>query len=245
MTSDTDPSSGREGQLTRRGLLHVGAGLVVTGCASSEGEPPERAGHGPEHAGAHHDLRRRAEVLDDPARDDWQRPREVVVALAVGEGMVVVDVGAGTGYFEVHLSRAVGPRGRVLALEVDPRLVTHMQQRFATAGLANVEARLVGLDDPELGAGTVDRVLVVDTWHHLTDRVAYARRLRQALAPGGLLAVVDYPTDARRGPPQELRLSEQAVLAELGAAGFAARVVAESLPDQYVVLGEVPAGAGR
>ncbi len=179
-----------------------------------------------------------AAALDDPARDDRRRPAEVVAAMAIREGMVVADVGAGTGYFEPHLSRAVGASGRVLALDVEPALVRHMRRRFEAAGLANVEARCVASDDPGLAVGSVDRVLIVDTWHHMEDRVRYARRLREALAPAGQLVIVDYLVDAERGPPAELRVSPEAVMTELRAAGFAARVVLEALPDQFVVVGE-------
>ncbi len=220
MTNDAD-------QLTRRALLRASAAtgaVLLAGCASHDHEHQHPAGSWT--------------ALDDPARDARQRPAEVVAALAITEGMVVADVGAGTGYFEPYLSRAVGPRGRVLALDVDPELVAHMRRRFAEEGLANVEARLVATTDPGLAAGSVDRLLVVDVWHHMSDRVAYARKLRRALAPGGRLVIVDYPEDAPRGPPPELRVDADAVVAELTAAGLVARVEPRSLPEQYVVVAE-------
>lgn len=221
MTNETD---GAVGHLTRRELLSatLGAGIVLSGCTSKH------------HHGEHHDW---AEALDDPARDATQKPAEVVAAMAITEGMVVADVGAGTGYFEPHLSRAVGASGRVLALDIDPALVAHMRRRFADEGLANVEARLVGPSEPGLMARSVDRVLIIDTWHHMTDRVAYARKLREALTPGGKLVIVDYPADAPKGPPPELRLSTEAVVADLEAAGFVAHVAPETLPNQFIVIG--------
>ncbi len=207
-----------EEHLTRRALLQASGAVLLAGCASQHEHAHGWAG------------------LDDPGRDTRQKPAEVVAALELSEGMVVADVGAGTGYFEPHLSRAVGPRGRVLALDVEPELVAHMTKRFEAEGLANVEARLVAPTDPGLAAASVDRVLVVDVWHHLTDRVSYARKLRDALAPGGRLVIVDYPEDAPRGPPPELRVGAQAVVAELAAAGLEARVEPRSLPEQYVVV---------
>lgn len=206
--------------LTRRALLQVSGAALLAGCASRDHEHHGWAG------------------LDDPGRDARQKPAEVVAALAIAEGMRVADVGAGTGYFEPHLSRAVGPSGRVLALDVDPELVAHMRRRFEVERLANVEARLVAPADPGLAAASVDRILVVDVWHHLTDRVSYAKKLRAALAPGGRLVIVDYPEDAPSGPPTELRVGAKAVAAELTAAGFVARVEPRSLPEQYVVVAE-------
>src|SRR5262249_32059366 len=139
--------------------------------------------HVADHGGMVHDFsgaENWAKVFDDPARDAWQRPDEVVALLGLRPGMTVVDLGAGTGYFEPQLARAVGPSGRVLALDVEPDMVRYLRERAARAGLANVEARTVAPDDPGLGAGTVDRVLIVDTWHHLPDRAAYARKLTAA-----------------------------------------------------------------
>ena len=75
-------------------------------------------------------------VFDDPGRDAWQKPDEVLHALGVLPGTTVADLGAGTGYFSVHLARAVGDKGRVLAIDVEPKLVDHMKERAVKAQLA-------------------------------------------------------------------------------------------------------------
>ncbi|HEV8324933.1 MAG TPA: class I SAM-dependent methyltransferase [Myxococcota bacterium] len=174
---------------------------------------------------------------DDPARDAWQRPADVIAAMGLSPGMTVADVGAGTGYFEPHLSRAVGGGGKVLALDIEPEMVRWVHDRAAREALANVEARLVAADDPGLAPASVHRVLVVDTWHHIAAREAYARKLAAALAPGGAVFVVDFTLDTDKGPPRAERVAPDKVVAELRAAGLAAEVLAESLPDQYVVVG--------
>lgn len=177
----------------------------------------------------HHHHHHHFAHLDDPGRDEWQRPDEVIAAMELSAGMTVADLGAGTGYFDPHLSRAVGDMGRVIALDVDPTLVAHLRHRHAA--LANVEGRLgTSLDD-----ASVDRVLVVDVWHHLEERTEFAKKLRRALKPGGRVCIVDAHRDAPEGPPPELRLSASTVLAEFTAAGFDARVV-KTLPKQFVVL---------
>src|SRR5262249_28911877 len=107
-----------------------------------------------------------AKDLDDPARDAWQKPAEVIAALRIEPGMTVVDLGAGTGYFLPHLSRAVGPQGKVIALDIEADMVRYMKERAGREGLPNVEARQVSPSDPALPPGSVDRVLIVDTWHH-------------------------------------------------------------------------------
>jgi predicted methyltransferase len=123
--------------------------------------------------------------LDEPGRDEWQKPALVVAAAGITGGQIVADIGAGTGYFGVHLSHAVGASGKVLALDVNPNLIEHMGRRFHDARLNNVEARVLRHDDPGLAPGSVDRVLIVDLWRHLHDRVAYGRKLRAGLRPEG------------------------------------------------------------
>jgi SAM-dependent methyltransferase len=151
--------------------------------------------------------------------------------------MTVADLGAGTGYFIPHLSPAVGPTGRVLALDVEPNMVAHMQERIAEANLDNVEARQVPTDAPGLGPATVDRILIVDTWHHIADRGAYAAHLRDALRPGGFVLVVDFKADAPHGPPPAMRLPPARVAAELQEAGLQTEIDTDALAYQYLIVG--------
>jgi ubiquinone/menaquinone biosynthesis C-methylase UbiE len=174
--------------------------------------------------------------FDNPERDAWQRPDLVVKHMSLSEGMVVADVGAGTGYFLPHLSRAVGTSGKVLGLDIEPDMVRYMTERARREGLANVEARVVQTDDPTLAPASVDRVLIVDTWHHIGERTAYARKLAAGLKPAGEVYIVDFTMETRRGPPPAHRLTSASVIAELEAAGLTAELVAADLPDQYIVV---------
>jgi SAM-dependent methyltransferase len=149
--------------------------------------------------------------------------------------MTVADLGAGTGYLEPYLSRAVGPQGHVLALDVEPSMVAYMRDRAAREGLANVEARQVAPDDPGLAAGSVDRIVIVDTWHHLPDRPSYSKKLAAALAPGGTVTIVDFTLVSKMGPPVAERVAADQAIDELGAAGLRGEIVPEALPEQYVV----------
>jgi arsenite methyltransferase len=192
------------------------------------------------HHHAHEGGADRWSHLDEPGRDEWQKPDVVVWAAGIEQGHVIADIGAGTGYFEVHLSRAVGPNGKVFALDANPKLVEHMRQRFHVEGLSNVEVRVLHHDDPELGPGSLDRALIVDLWHHLHDRVAYARKVRTALRPGGRLLVVDRDAHSSHAPPEGMRFSLETVVAELKEAGFSARILPHALPRQFMVEGAVP-----
>lgn len=182
------------------------------------------------------DAARYAESFDDPARDSWQRPAEVIEHLRVPKGARVVDLGAGTGYFLRWLSEAAGPEGQVLALDVEPNMISFMQDRMQKQALQNVEARLVAPDDPGLLPESVSRVLIVNTWHHIDQRAAYAAKLARALEPNGEVLVVDFTLEAEHGPPARHRLAPEQVVSELEAGGLFAEVVEpESLPDQYLV----------
>ncbi len=184
------------------------------------------------------DAEQWAKRFDDPSRDAWQMPRHVVDLMELRPAMHVVDLGAGTGYFIPHLSSAVGAQGRVIALDVEPDMVRYLKARARREGLSNVEVRQVTSEEPGLEPSSVQRVLIVDTWHHLGARASYARKLAAALEPGGRVYVVDFTLETQRGPPRDHRVAPEQVVSELSAGGLNARVLPESLPDQYVVVGE-------
>jgi SAM-dependent methyltransferase len=172
-------------------------------------------------------------VFDDPARDAWQRPDDVLRWLALAPDARVADLGAGTGYFSVRLARAV-PSGRVWAEDIEPTLVAHMRARVSRDVLANVFPVLGTTEDPMLPE-PVDLVLVVDTYHHISDRPAFFRRLHDRLRPNGRLVIVDFRESSPMGPPREHRLSPETVTRELAEAGYRASGTYDSLPNQYVL----------
>lgn len=186
------------------------------------------------------DAEKWAKMFDSPERDAWQRPDEVIALVQPMPGQTVADVGAGTGYFLGRLSQAVSKDGRVLGVDIEPDMVAYMTQRAQKEGWTNVEAVLGATDSPNLPASAVDRILIVDTWHHIGARGAYAAKLREALVPGGAVFIVDFTLDTERGPPKEHRLSPEAVIAELKEGGLEAELLTETLPDQYVVRGSKP-----
>ena len=208
-------------------------------AACGPGAPPAGAEHHHHHAGMPHRFEHAdqwAPVFDDPARDAWQHPDDVIAALALAPEMAVADVGAGTGYFTVRLARAV-PGGHVIATDLEPDMVRYLGERAQRAQLANVRAVLATADDPRLEAATLDRILVVDVWHHIADRPHYAAGLARALRPGGQIAIVDFTQEASHGPPREMRLQPEAIVADLRGAGLDAAVAPTRLPDQYIVVG--------
>jgi len=178
--------------------------------------------------------------FDAPGRKDWQKPEEVIELMEIEPGMTVADIGAGTGYFLGYLSNAVGVHGTVLGLDVEANLVDFMTDRAKREGWPNVEVRTVQPDDPGLHASTVDRILIVNTWHHINDRERYSRKLYDALTPGGAILVVDFTHQSSHGPPVSQRLRPEKVMAELQVGGLEVEILKESLPDQYIVVGRRP-----
>ncbi len=184
----------------------------------------------------HHGFKNAEEwvkVFDDPERDAWQQPDRIVAALTLTPAMTVADIGAGTGYFTVRIARAL-THGDVIATDLEPDMIRYLGERAQREGLSNIRGVVTPADDPKLAPGSVDRILIVDVWHHLGDRAAYAHKLVPALRPGGQLVVVDFKLDATRGPPVQFRLAPQDLIAELETAGLSATVAFE-LADQYVI----------
>lgn len=176
-----------------------------------------------------------APVFDDPKRDEWQKPDAVVAALELSPGMTVADIGAGTGYFERRLSAAVGADGKVLAVDIEPDMIRYMGERAKREGTPNVTPVLAQPGEPSLPPASVDRILIVDTWHHIPQRVDYAKKLAAALKPGGFLLVVDFTLESQKGPPRAHKLSPELVRGELANADLTSSIVNAGLPDQYIV----------
>ncbi|MCB9689040.1 MAG: methyltransferase domain-containing protein [Alphaproteobacteria bacterium] len=184
------------------------------------------------------DVEKWSAVFDDPARDAWQKPAELVATLHIAAGATVADIGAGTGYFEPYLAKAVGPTGHVVAIDVEPTLVDHLAKRATAEGLTQVEARLGKPEDPGLKPAEADVVLLVDTYHHVSDRVAWFGRLKGATRPGGRLVIVDFDpaSSDEHGPPRDHRIPADQVLKELDQAGWTLVDRPTLLTAQYVLV---------
>ncbi len=175
-----------------------------------------------------------AKRFDDPQRDAWQKPDQVLDALALAPTARVADLGAGTGYFSVRLARRV-PQGKVFAVDIEPDMVRHLGLRAEHEHLSAIVPVQASADAANLPE-PVDLVLVVDTYHHIDNRTAYFARLRASLRPNGRLAIVDFKADAPEGPPPAQRVAPEAVTAELAAAGYTLAASHPFLPRQYFLV---------
>ena len=178
-------------------------------------------------------------ALEDPRRDAYQKPHEVMEALAVKGGEVIADIGSGSGYFTLRLAQHVGPSGRVYAVDVSPDMIRHLNARVRDAGLTNVSAILAPPDDPLLPQ-QVDRFLIVDVWHHIEDQAGYLAKMKKLLKPGGRVIMIDFhKRELPVGPPVGMKIAREDLLKQMTASGF--RLAAEHtfLPYQYFMVFEV------
>ncbi|MDX1374567.1 MAG: class I SAM-dependent methyltransferase [Burkholderiales bacterium] len=180
------------------------------------------------------DAERWAQVFDDPARDRWQKPEQVIGALDLAPDARVADIGSGTGYFAVRLARAV-PKGKVYGADLEPDMVQYLNARAKKEGLDNVSAHVAAPDDPKLPE-PVDLVLLVNTYHHIGTRTEYFARLRESLRPGGRVAIVDFKLDSPTGPPPAGRIAPGAVEKEMTRAGYRKAAAHDFLPYQYFLV---------
>ncbi len=175
-----------------------------------------------------------ARVFDDPDRDRWQKPHEVIMALQLAPDARVADIGAGTGYFAARLAHMT-PNGRVYAVDLEPDMVKYLAERAKKEGLKNLVAVQA---TPDLAAlpEKVDRVLVVDTYHHIRDRATYFRRMRDSLETDGRVAIIDFRMDSPIGPPKSGRIPARTVAEEMARAGYVEVEQHGFLPYQYFLV---------
>lgn len=163
----------------KRLAVTVAVMLAVTAPPAPAGQPGQ---------GAH----------NEEQREQWQKVGEIFEAMLVKPGSVVADVGAGDGFFTKRLSVAVGPEGRVLAVDIGSDTLRRLRKRVADDGLANVEVVTGATDDPKLPAGSIDAALIVNAYHEMTEHQAMLSKIKAALKPGGRLVIVEPIAPSRR-----------------------------------------------
>lgn len=190
-----------------------------------------------------HDRRFNASLayrLDDLARLLWLPPDEVIAALGVHSGAAVADIGAGTGYFTLPLARAVGPRGKLWAVDAQAEMLSLLQQKLDAATHSNVEPVIAEADSTGLPDAICTLVFLANVWHEFEDRHAVLRETRRILIPGGRVAILDWRPDVEpiHGPPLEHRCALSDTLREMRLFGFEKFSSAEVGKYSWLVQGE-------
>jgi cyclopropane fatty-acyl-phospholipid synthase-like methyltransferase len=175
-----------------------------------------------------------AKEFDNPQRDAWQKPEDILDALHLQRTSLVADIGAGTGYFSVRIAKRI-PEGKIFAADIEPDMVRYLGERARREHLINLvpvkaSAEAANLPEP------VDVALVVDTYHHIGNRTQYFAKLQSSLRPAGRLVIVDFKADSPTGPPVQHRISPERVTQELKAAGYTLMHTLQFLPRQYCLI---------
>ncbi|MCB9718272.1 MAG: methyltransferase domain-containing protein [Myxococcales bacterium] len=164
-----------------------------------------------------------ASRFEREGREVYDRRDQVLAELGLRPGMAVADVGAGTGMLTIPLAEAVGPEGKVYAVDVQPYFLDHVGQKAREAGLENVELVRAKQDAVGLPPGSIDLAIMVDVYHHVEKPAAYLASIHAALRPEGRLVVIDYRAEEGKSDAwllEHVRASPDAFRAELQSAGF-------------------------
>ena len=222
----------------RRAWLTLTAALVCAPLIFAQGPPQRPQQHGrlfpPQDLG----------LLEAPDRDIWQHPDQVMDKLGIAEAAVVADIGAGAGWFTIHLARRVGPNGVVYAEDVQPEMLAAISRRVNALGLTNVKPILGKGSDPQLPLRSLDAALMVDAYHEIDEqeaRVSLLRNLASALRPGGRIGLIDFKLEGSGpGPASEERVSPETVISDAKAAGLQLLSQETFLPYQYFLIFKRP-----
>ena len=176
--------------------------------------------------------------LEREERNKEERTDLLLAALDLHPGMVVADIGAGTGYLSRRMAAAVAPGGKVLAVDVQPEMVRMLERLAKEPGVGRIEPSLGAVDDVRLPPASVDLAIMVDVYHELSQPYEVLTSIVRALRPGGRVAFVEYRAEDRAVPIKALhKMSEAQVRREAAAvAGLAWDRTVETLPWQHLVL---------
>jgi arsenite methyltransferase len=177
-----------------------------------------------------------SERLDDPEREERQKPEEVIRNLNLKPGFQVADLGAGTGYFTFRLAKAVAPGGKVFAVDRQEKMLEIIRSKNREAGLKNIKLILSQPDDPLLPENSLDLVLLVGVYHELEKPEKILSKIKASLKPEGELAVIDLKKSAPFGPPRSIKKSALTVIKEIKACGFSLSRKLNFLAYQYFLV---------
>lgn len=178
-----------------------------------------------------------ADWLDRPEREAEEAPSLLIKALGLKPGMVVADIGAGSGYLTFPMAKLVGPKGKVFAVDIQPEMLTIIQNKAKAQGIKNVGLVLGDTADPKLPANSCDLQLLVDVYHELDQPYEMTIAMKKALKPGGRLVLVEYRKEDARVPIKEVhKMSEAQARKELAVAGMTFVKNIKVLPWQHILI---------
>jgi cyclopropane fatty-acyl-phospholipid synthase-like methyltransferase len=205
--------------------------LAVSSSCKTSPELHDADGHLPQRFD---DADAWAARFEDPKRDQWQKPDEVIAALALPPSAKLADIGSATGYFPVRFARAL-PEGHVYGVDVESSMVDYLNKRADREGLTNLTSHLAEFADAKIPE-PVDLILMVNTYHHIEARPAYFAKLAASLKPGGRLVIIDFTRVSKMGPEAAEKIPADQVQTELKDAGYTLINAPNFLPEQFFLV---------
>lgn len=185
----------------------------------------------------HNDPKSYIGALEDPKRDNYQKPQEVLAALDLKAGETIADIGAGSGYFTFHIAHHVGPKGRVYAVDVSPDMIRHINRRIRELKTKNVVSILADPDDPLLPERSVNRFFICNVWHHIESQARYLSLLKRMLRPAGEIVMIDFhKKELPFGPPLQMKIAREDLIKQMEDNGFRLSREHAFLPYQYFLV---------
>ena len=185
----------------------------------------------------HRDSKAYIGMLDDPERDAYQKPHEVLTALSIKPGEVIADIGAGSGYFTFRLAHHVGNNGKVYAIDVNPDMILHLNRRVRDLKAMNVSSILADPDDPLLPERSVNRFFFSNSWHHIENHTKYLSLMKTMLKPGGEIIMIDFQKkELPVGPPMQMKIAREDLIKQMETNGFRLAKEHTFLPYQYFLV---------
>ena len=185
----------------------------------------------------HSDPKSYIGALEDPKRDAYQKPQEVMGALGLKPGEVIADIGAGSGYFTFRLAHHVGHTGKIYAVDVSPNMILHINRHIRESKATNVVSILADPDDPLLPHASVNRFFFSNSWHHIENQTKYLSLMKKMLKPGGEIIMIDFhKKDLPVGPPMEMKIAREDLIKQMESNGFRLTKEHTFLPYQYFLV---------
>lgn len=185
----------------------------------------------------HNDPKSYIGALEDPKRDAYQKPQQVVMALGLRPGEVIADIGAGSGYFTFRLAHHVGDKGKVYAVDVSPDMILYINRRIRELNMNNVVSILADPDDPLLPDHSVNRFFFSESWHHIERQKKYLSLVKRMLKPGGEIVMIDFhKRDLPVGPPTQMKIAREDLIKQMENNGFRLTKEHAFLPYQYFLV---------
>ena len=180
-----------------------------------------------------------ADWLERPERVKEERTDKLLKALPIKPGMTVVDLGAGSGYFSFPMAKRVGPKGKVLAVDIQKEMLTIIRSRMKEQKVTNIEPIMGTIQDPKLPAGKVDLILMVDVYHEFSHPFEMTEAMVRSLRPGGLLVFVEYRLEDPAVPIKLVhKMTQKQVKREMSVHALRHVKTIDDLPWQHILLFE-------